>query len=155
MVVCSPASLSRSLGVAGIWSLGHCVRGRNTHLAGHALFTHTLQEFEVSNQIKVHVSKLWEETGVKVYTGPGEKNICKRHIESKPKPKPSRWEATGLITAGIKPEIQTTTGAWLRFTSLVNAPKYSTTCDLWHLHASVFISLTWKSQDYDFFYFWR
>lgn len=90
MVVCSPASLSRSSGI---------------------LFSHTLnsQEFEVSKQIKVHVSGLWEETGAKAHTGPGgEKNIRKCHIESKLMPKPSRQVETGLITAGIKTEIQTT-----------------------------------------------
>lgn len=118
-------------------------------------YTHSSRGFEVSNQIKVHVSGLWEKTGAKAHTGPGEKNISNHHIGSKPKPKPSRQEATGLITAGIKPEIQTTSGAQLRFTSLVNALKYSTTCDLWHVRKSVFISLTWKRQkDYEFLTSW-
>lgn len=155
MFICFVVKVIRGI---GIWSWGHCVRGRNTHLAGHALFTHTLTArggLKFSNQIKVHVSGLWEKTGAKAHTGPGGKNISNHHIGSKPKPKPSRQETTGLITAGIKPEIQTTSGAQLRFTSLVNARKYSTTCDLWHVRKSVFISLTWKRQkDYEFLTSW-
>lgn len=107
MVVCSPAFLSRSSGALASysWATGE----RQEYILGrsHAIYshTHTLREFEVSNQIKVHISRLWEETGVKAHTGPGVNNICKHYIGSKPKPKPSRQEATGLITARIKPEI--------------------------------------------------
>lgn len=133
---------------ASIWPLGLCVQGRKTHLEGHVPFTHT------------HLIKLeWmlPDCGRKLERRPPRSrrgNVCKGSCNgSKRKPKLSRQEATRLIPK-IKPEIRSTSGPQMRFTSLVNSLEHWTTCDLWHLRASVFSSLTWKRQErYEFLTF--